>query len=192
MKEQILELREKGYSYKQIVAELGCSIGTVAYHCGDGQKEKTKQRVSRSRLENPLAKKFYVFRAREFEAPRETIEASLLRGLKEKIRGFQRRVGSKLGERNNTFTASDVLDLHGESPICYLTGDKIDLNKPSQYSLDHIVPAARGGSNELSNLGFTTKQANMAKSDMTLDEFIELCIKVLVHNEIIEEKRIEI
>ena len=44
MKENILKLRGAGLSYKQIVKELGCSIGTVSYHCGSGQKEKTKNR----------------------------------------------------------------------------------------------------------------------------------------------------
>ena len=51
MKEQILKLREQGYTYNQIVIELGCSKGTVAYHCGNGQKAKTidRQRSSRTK-----------------------------------------------------------------------------------------------------------------------------------------------
>ena len=43
-KEQILELREKGLSYRQIEKELGCSKGTIAYHLGDGQKQKNLSR----------------------------------------------------------------------------------------------------------------------------------------------------
>ena len=49
MKDKILELRSKGYTYNQIVEELGCSKGTVSYHCGDGQAEKSKNRVQRHR-----------------------------------------------------------------------------------------------------------------------------------------------
>ena len=44
LKEQILELRSKGLSYKKIVNELGCSKSTVTYHCGVGQVEKSNAR----------------------------------------------------------------------------------------------------------------------------------------------------
>lgn len=44
LKEQILELRTKGYSYNQIKAKLGCSKGTIAYHVGVGQKDKNSKR----------------------------------------------------------------------------------------------------------------------------------------------------
>ena len=44
MKEKILELRSLGYSYKQIQDKLGCSKGTIAYHVGIGQKDKTSKR----------------------------------------------------------------------------------------------------------------------------------------------------
>lgn len=49
MKEDIFKLREKGYTYSQIKDELGCSKGTISYHLGPGQKEKTKERSTRSR-----------------------------------------------------------------------------------------------------------------------------------------------
>ena len=49
IKEDIIKLRENGYTYKQIKDELGCSKGTIAYHVGPGQKEKTKERSIRSR-----------------------------------------------------------------------------------------------------------------------------------------------
>lgn len=50
--EQILDLYEEGKSYSQIVDELGCSKSTVSYHCGKGQKEKTKNRQKQSRHRN--------------------------------------------------------------------------------------------------------------------------------------------
>lgn len=49
MKESILELREQGKTYKEIVTILGCSKSTVSYHCGDGQKEKSKCRLKKNR-----------------------------------------------------------------------------------------------------------------------------------------------
>ena len=40
MKDQILKLRDEGKSYREIKRILGCSSSTIAYHCGEGQKEK--------------------------------------------------------------------------------------------------------------------------------------------------------
>ena len=48
-KEEIFKLRSEGKTYSQIQKQLGCSKGTIAYHLGEGQKEKTKDRSSRSR-----------------------------------------------------------------------------------------------------------------------------------------------
>jgi hypothetical protein len=50
MKEQILNLRNKGLSYKDIQKELNCSLGTISYYCGDNQKEKTAERRKRKRI----------------------------------------------------------------------------------------------------------------------------------------------
>ena len=47
MKDQILLLRAEGKSYREIEKLLGCSKGTISFHCGDGQKQKyyaTRQR----------------------------------------------------------------------------------------------------------------------------------------------------
>lgn len=48
-KEEILRLRSEGKSYREIQAILGCSKGTIAYHLGPGQKDKTKDRTNRTR-----------------------------------------------------------------------------------------------------------------------------------------------
>ena len=55
MKEDIERLSALGYSYRQIEKELGCSKGTIAYHLGEGQKEKTAARTKDIRTNN-LAK----------------------------------------------------------------------------------------------------------------------------------------
>jgi transposase len=51
-KENILKLREEGKSYRQIQEILGCSKGTIAYHLGSGQKEKTHKRTRDLRSAN--------------------------------------------------------------------------------------------------------------------------------------------
>jgi len=48
-KEIILDLRNKGYSYRQIRNETGISNGSISYHAGEGQKEKTIERSERQR-----------------------------------------------------------------------------------------------------------------------------------------------
>lgn len=48
-KEEIIRLYKEGKSYRQIQAILGCSKGTIAYHLGPGQKDKTRERTNRSR-----------------------------------------------------------------------------------------------------------------------------------------------
>jgi len=48
-KNNILKLYAEGKSYRQIQEILGCSKGTIAYHVGPGQKDKTKERTNRSR-----------------------------------------------------------------------------------------------------------------------------------------------
>jgi len=50
-KQKIIELRSQGKTYKEIQEYLGCSKGTISYHLGEGQKEKTKERMHKSRAE---------------------------------------------------------------------------------------------------------------------------------------------
>jgi hypothetical protein len=48
-KEQILNLRDQGKNYEEIVAELGCAKSTVAYWLGNNQADKTAARTKRYR-----------------------------------------------------------------------------------------------------------------------------------------------
>lgn len=169
MKEQILELRAQKKTYDEIKEILGCSKGTISYHCGEGQKEKTNKRKLKNRSNKPLLKKLEEYKSK---------------GTRNKARDFQRlREGGKITkERDYNFKEIDVLEKIENSPICYLTGRKIDIFKTSSYHFDHIIPAAKGGTNELNNLGVACKEANMAKSDMLLEDFIQLCKEVLENN----------
>ncbi len=82
-----------------------------------------------------------------------------------------------------TLTYEDVMKKIGPNPTCYLTGESIELDKPSTYSLDHIIPISRGGDNSLENMGLCTRAVNQAKSDLLPDEFRTLCLKVIkFHN----------
>ena len=66
MGEQIIKLRAEGKTYNEIMDILGCSKGTVSYHLGVGQKEKTALRALKCRYKkNETAKKHRAF-IREF------------------------------------------------------------------------------------------------------------------------------
>ena len=151
--DNIKKLRSKGYSYSEIAAELGCSKSTVAYHIGEGQKEKSKARRLKSKP-HPLQKKIWDFC---------------------RVNG-----GVIMDEK---ITLQDVLDKIGPEPKCYLTGDPIDINDPKQYSLDHRVPRSKGGRNTLDNLELATKNINQSKHSMSLDDFYTQCRKVVDYRE---------
>jgi len=62
IKEVILKLRKLGWSYRKIQEKINCSKGTIAYHCGDGQKEKTRFRRNKNRSkQHPLIRKIENF-----------------------------------------------------------------------------------------------------------------------------------
>lgn len=46
---------------------------------------------------------------------------------------------------------------------------------PNTAELDHITPIKKGGTNEIQNLQWVSKQVNRAKGSMLQSEFIEMC-----------------
>lgn len=162
-KEEILKLRKKGKSYNDIAQKLGCSKGTISYHCGDGQKEKTRNRHRKSR-----------------NTPGGAVRQKLSRYLKRKVYDYKRGGHNNRGSVINGYVGKErFINKIINNPVCYITGDIIDLTKPSTYNLDHKIPLSRGGRHSLNNFGLTTKRANMSKYDMTIEELIEFCIKTL-------------
>lgn len=165
IKHKILELHNQGKSYQEIADELNCSKSIICYHCSNGQKEKYAVRQKKYKANNPLIKKLDNFN-----------QSYKKKGIDNKITHFQRK-----GEKSK-LSIKLILEAFGTEPSCYLTGDKINISEPSTYSFDHKIPVAKGGDNSLNNLGLCTQEVNMAKSDKTPEEFIELCKKVLIHH----------
>jgi len=169
MKEQILELRAQGKTYDEIVKIVGCSKGTISYHCGEGQKTKANQRQRENRAKNPLRTRVNRFKGKTVDR---------------KTNSFIRRRDKGISSKGHTFTFTyeDAFKKVLSNPICYLTGRKIDLSDSKSYHFDHIIPFTKGGENTLENLGLTCKEANKAKDDLSVEEFLQLCKEVLQHN----------
>lgn len=191
LKDRILDLRSQGLSYNAIVEILNCSKGTIAYHCNETSKLKSTALRKESRKENPLKKKIGDFMYKryvpaktqtEFKTPdhQRIAKTNPLRG---KIKNYMRVVGYNKGNKVMepvTFSPKDLLELRGT--ICYLTGDQIDIMNSKSYHLDHRVSKSKGGLNTLENCELATRAANQAKGDLSTDEFFELCVKVVKHN----------
>ena len=179
LRDKILELRNQNFSYKRIAKELHCSTSTVSYHCSVGEKAKTKLRKQKiERWIVILGKKIDNFKNREktsIEKPNKCTWEHLFRT---KVSFFKNR--NKMKVKVN-YTYKDVLKYLGGTKVkCSLTGRPIDITK-DEYCLDHIVPVNKGGDNELTNLTVTCKEANLAKSGLTNEEFLELCIEILTN-----------
>jgi len=182
MKEEILKLRKKGKTYKEIVNKLGCAKSTIAYYCNPEYNKSSKKRRAKLKR-SKIDRKVDTFRNRKSNKPFLTLEKvddyeNIKRCIGTKTYNFQRK-----SNKNNIkkFCTKDIIKMIEENPYCYLTGDKIDISYPSGFALDHKLPACRGGSNELDNLGICTLIANQSKSYQTVDEYIELCKKVLTN-----------
>jgi 5-methylcytosine-specific restriction endonuclease McrA len=185
MKEEILKLRSEGKSYREIQKTLGCSKGTIAYHCGAGQKEKTTKRRQKRR-ENLIIRKTDTFKQVNYEKPKKP--KKVVRNRKDVLEGIRKyqKSDTSISHRVNkdlevSFTWEDVVGKFGEETYCYLSGEPINL-WVNNYQFDHIIPVSREGDNTLDNLGITHETVNYMKGNLTPDELIEWCIKIVEHN----------
>lgn len=177
-KQKILELKSQGLNQNQIRKLIGCSSATVCYHYTEGQKEKNRERGRKLEAKNhPYKSKLKRFiENKKILEKKQISQLALEKVLLRKINLFNRK---RNGNDMNKITLDEVKKKLGENPRCYLTGDEIDLTKPSTYHFDHIIPRSKGGKNTIDNLGICTKAANMSKSDLTLEELTSICIKIL-------------
>lgn len=178
-RDQILQLHSEGKSRPEICRILQCHKSTVSYHLTPGQKEKFLERNNRYRGAAPILRKF-----ERFKRPSEVSEKQAVRyeqTLYRKIREFSKDRKTSTMKDKPTFTNQEAMEKISANPVCYLTGTPIDLSKSSTYSLDHMIPRSRGGTNSLENMGLCTATANQAKFNLTVEEFHALCKSVVAH-----------
>ena len=98
--------------------------------------------------------------------------------LRSAINKFSNRKGEmqKLGYK-------DILNKYNNNYIVtdYISGDIIDITK-DDYNLDHIILRAKGGLNTNDNLAIVTPITNKVKSDLTKEELLDFCEKILKYN----------
>ena len=162
MKEQIIKLRQEGKTYRNIQQEIGCSLSTIAYYCGENQKEKSRNRQIQLRKNDK-----YV--------------------LSRKVDTYIGRVENNNIAYNKSYQKRDenhknILNKLIENPVCYLTGRKIDLSNGSSYHIDHINPYTDSRDNSIDNAQLACRDANMSKSDMSLENYLKLCKEVLEYH----------
>ena len=170
LKQQIENILKEHPTWRsrKICKILGVSRETIRYHIDPNFKNLSYKRVAKSRKENPTQKKVTDFHGRETLRNRKKL--------------FNKTSNNRSVTGGNKFTTKDLLNKLGNEPKCYLTGRPINLNNPSEYNLDHIIPVSKNGGNSLENCGLACKCANQSKTDMTPEEFFALCKEVLEYN----------
>lgn len=154
-KEKAIELHKQGKKRKEIAEILGLNYQTVCAYFRPKVNNYKLHRRWIATIKGILSNKFYRFTYRvknKHSVPHEKLE---------------------------DFNYETLLKLLGDNPKCYLTGEPINLKDASSYAFDHKIPASKNGDNSLENLGLCTRLANRVKTDLTPNELIDFCIKVL-------------
>ena len=83
--DKVIVLRQQGKSYREIAEELGISKGTVAYHLGEGQKEKSfeRHRKQSEGIQRKVLSFLYIKRNKNSE-----IKPVTRTDIRKKMRGF--------------------------------------------------------------------------------------------------------
>jgi len=103
------------------------------------------------------------------------------RSLRRKRHAFKRL--AKYANRqykNGIITSFDLFKIAKKQRlICPFTGQRLTSDN---VSADHIIPKSKGGLNVPSNIRLTTKPVNIARQNMTDEEFLNLCQLVVQNN----------
>lgn len=136
----------------------------------DKVREQKRLSMAKARAKDPQAARDY--RNSYHEANREEQTAKMRAYAKRRF--FWTKAMKLRGD--SRATPLDIASLwKKQRGLCALTGRRLD--RTSQ--LDHKLPKARGGSDEICNLQWLCESANLAKRDLTDGEFAALCADVM-------------
>ena len=172
-------MRKSGKTYLEICKQLKCSKSTITYYCnslGKSSKNKTQSQYKK------IIEQTYMFCNKQFIPKVKKNVCSKQSLFRTKVSRFVlnwKRHKTNKNKHMKSLSYKDVLKyIGGWQTKCYLTGRSIDMLK-DDYHFDHIHPVSKGGNCELTNLGVTCPEANLSKSNLTLEEYISLCKEVL-------------
>lgn len=182
--------RAKGWSYRDLATKFKLSKGTLAYRYGKGQKEKTLARQQKRRDYFQYKVDHFIHQTHDVRRNQKLMNKRPERTWDYKVRGFYKdKDNSTKGLDMSTareqmiqhIWPNDGKDENGHSfpwTTCKITGRKVSVMVPKGHyyacNLDHILPVARGGANELENCQVLADKVNYAKGDMTNDEFLDM------------------
>ena len=176
---KIIALRQKRYTYTQIIKVLKCSRSTVSY----ALRKKTRLLAKQNNDNRPLHYKRIQNKIYTFKSPKTRKTPLPIWYLNPTPKQITKSISTKAHtfQRKMAFNYKDVHKKYGDHFPCALTGRPLKFNEPHTYEYDHIMPHSRGGDNSLSNLQILCPEANQAKGMMTDDEFKDLCKEVIIH-----------
>lgn len=181
--------RAKGWSYRDLATKFKLSKGTLAYRYGPGQKQKLRDRMKKWR--DPWQSKVNQFFDRTIDQKRnpKLMNKRPERTWDCKVRAFHKDknnstkgldMKTRRDQMNEHVWPNNGKDKNGLSfpyASCAITGKKVSVMEakghPLAANLDHEIPVARGGRNELSNAQLLKERINSMKGDMTNEEFFD-------------------
>ena len=198
-RQELKAMHESGLSYNKIHEITGLSKSTISWHLSKKARSKVIEYRAKKRKNSirwKLSRKTNSFIEKTAEKGQaKPSKEKPIRAFKAKILIFKRLFKKdNIGNMTKKFGYKDLLKHFGYKgkitdealanweAKCAYSGRKLNLLDSTSYSLDHIEPRSRGGTNDMENCALTSKEANMAKSDLSKDEFLKLCEDVLKHN----------
>lgn len=102
-----------------------------------------------------------------------------LDGLKERPAAIDSECGARPTGKVTTKSLRDLLDY--QKYRCALTNIAIT---PDTVALDHIVPIAKGGADDMTNVQLVHTTVNTMKGSLDQDEFIRWCRLIVQQNDL--------
>jgi len=190
---------EKKLSYMDIIAKhrelygFSPSRATLSYHYGEGVKNK--QQIRQENYRKTYLGKFF-HKLNGFKHSKVKIKKSLIKDTyitSEWDRFRDRMKKFKFKKKDgimHTWTSQDCLNKFWPNGLsecgnkfpyieCYLTGEIINVSDTTTHC-DHIDPE---GGNGLDNLCFTTRDSNLMKSNLKIEDWIKIAKKIINKHE---------
>jgi len=184
---------EEGLSYSKLRERCLDVFGktpaksTFSHHYSDTTAAKTllRQKKYREGIRGRISQKMGGFRTKvnSLYIPEGNNYADIRQSIRHKLKGFKQKMETRNGVEYPDYSINDVipyleetikLDVVNETAVSALTGDTINLKE--EFHLDHWDNA---GDNNFTNMVLLTRKENMLKGDLSMEELLEFCKKII-------------